>query len=99
MSTVMFDGSKSRFFNIIDPEYVAEKTMDTVLRNRAIVFIPGIFNMLCAGTTIILYKSFFSIRNAIFGGEMMEGFQGNNPMSWNGTVENGRRANRTASMV
>lgn len=77
MSTGMFDGSKSRFFSIMDPEYVARKTMDAILKNRAVVFIPRIFNTLCVGTMIIPYKSFFSFHNAVFGGEMMEGFQGN----------------------
>lgn len=87
MSTGMFDGSKSRFFSIMDPEYVARKTMDAILKNRAVVFIPRIFNTLCVGTMIIPYKSFFSFHNAVFGGEMMEGFQGNTALSnLNGTL-------------
>lgn len=76
MATGMFSGSTSQYFPVMDPVYVADRCMDAILLNKAVVFIPRIFNILCVGTLMVPYKAFFAFHEAIFGGEMMSDFKG-----------------------
>lgn len=76
MNTGMFAGSKSKYFSILEPEYVANQTVNAILTGKTSVFIPWAFHVLRGLTYLVPYKAYFYIHKAIFGGEMMTTFTG-----------------------
>lgn len=76
MNTGMFSGSNSKVIKILDPVYVADESLDAILRNKNVIFLPKIFHFLRTVTMMIPYKSYFAFHQAIFGGDMMDNFVG-----------------------
>lgn len=76
IKTGMFDGSSSMFLDMLEPEYVAQKTLEGILTNRSTIFIPGVFYVLRSCALSVPFKSYFAFHEFFFGGDMMSGFHG-----------------------
>lgn len=76
MNTGMFAGSYSKYFNILEPEIVADASVRAVLTGQSVVFVPCTFHVLRALTYIVPYSACFYVHRALFGGKMMSNFTG-----------------------
>lgn len=72
----MFDGSTSKVIGIMDPIYVADQTIEAILLNKKIVYLPKSFGQMYFWTVISPKKVVDMFHKMTFGGDMMNSFKG-----------------------
>ncbi|XP_015928543.1 short-chain dehydrogenase/reductase family 16C member 6 [Parasteatoda tepidariorum] len=76
INTGMFNGINSKLFSILEPEYVAEEILTSILCEKGTVIIPRSFYVLIAMKTMMPNRSLLALHDAFGGSESMDLFTG-----------------------
>lgn len=76
INTGMFAGAEPGVFGFLRPEYVADETVEAVLRDKPLLILPRIFYTLVALKTILPMKAIVALSRGLGGFEVMEKFTG-----------------------
>ncbi|XP_054721802.1 short-chain dehydrogenase/reductase family 16C member 6-like [Uloborus diversus] len=79
INTGMFNGARSKLFNFLEPDYVAERVISAVLCNQEIILMPRFFYVLNILKSMMPTKSLLALHGACGGTEAMNEFEGRNP--------------------
>lgn len=76
INTGMFAGAEPGVFGFLRPEFVADETVEAVLRDKPLLILPRVFYTLVALKTILPVNAIVALSRGLGGFEVMEKFTG-----------------------